>query len=323
MFNLTGHIKIEGFAPFKYSSVSWDKSVDNISWSAKIVLPAIAVLKRVGESYEQVETVSVIKEGKKVEIYAGYNGKNPLQFSGFIRRRSFSSPLEIECEGYSYQLRKKKGYNKSYKSVTLKQLLSDLIEGTDIKLYDNIPDATLTNLYFKNATGLEVLEWVKNNSLMTIYFETDKMYCNLKYLEPKKTINLNLGWNTIKDNSLKFETEKDLATVKIKIIKKNADGSHSTAVNGIGEKVEEIRLEQFYSGDLMQKIAADKRKELMSNGYEGTVTCFLKPYIEPGMAVKLINNRYPDLKGTYYVLAVSGESGPSGGRQKVTIGISL
>src|SRR5882762_1162378 len=103
MFRMTCDIYIGKFKPVKPNAVKWARSVDNYSDSATIKLPAISMLKREGDFYERVQTGLQFKEGMPVTINAGYNGRNDTRYRGFIRRINFTVPLELECEGYSYQ----------------------------------------------------------------------------------------------------------------------------------------------------------------------------------------------------------------------------
>lgn len=326
MFVLTANVTLGGFKPVKPHSLKWKRSIDDYSDTAVVTVPAITMLKTTGDQYEKVDTGLQLKEGMNVIIEAGYNGNNVKRFEGFIRRRNFSVPLEIECEGYSYQLRKKVGYNKSYPANTkLKVLLNDLIEGTDIKLSALIPDITIDSpVYFKNVKGSDVLDWFKEKMLMTVYFNYNELFVGLRETEIKSEVKLRLGWNTIKDNALKFNDEREYADVKIQLAKRNKDGTINVTDDGsksTGIKIEKIEVK--LSDELNKQIAASLKKQLLNVGYEGTITTFLIPYAEPGMKATIDDPRYHERKGSYFIESVDGELSPSGGRQKIKIGNAL
>jgi hypothetical protein len=324
MFVMTANIIIGPYKPVKPTSVKWSRSIDDYSDTATIQFPAIARLKRDGDQYEIVQTGLQFEEGMTVQVLCGYDGNNSLRFQGFIRRINFSVPIEVECEGYSYQLRKIEGYTKSYSSVTVKQLLSDLVKGTDIKLSDQIPEIPLKNIYFKNVKGTDVLDYLKKKCLLTVYFDFDILYVGLKMTEPKATVKHRLNWNVIKDNDLKFESGKELAKVNIQIEKRTADGTKKKAVSGIKDgSVKVLKIRHIFDEALLKKIADEERNKLLFKGYEGKITGFLIPYAEPGMASKIDDTRYPERTGTYFIEKVEGHFSQSGGRQIIQIGALL
>lgn len=323
---MQAEVKIGAFKKaIKPNAVEWKGSVDNYSDTAMVKVPGVARLRTTDNQYSTVNAAEQFTEGMKVGIYCGYNGNLPLRFEGFIRRINFTIPVEIECEGYSYQLRKKEGYTKSYGSTTVRQVLADLIAGTDIKLSSFIPDIPLKNIYFKNVKGTDVLDYLKDKCLLTIKFTGAQLYCGLVQTEPANVVKLRLGWNVIKDGDLKFDTGKELATVNIQIEKRNADGTKTKANVGAKDGASKIlKIRHIDDPALQKEIADKKRKELQYRGYEGSITLFAIPVVLPGDAVDIIDKRYPQRTGKYFVEAVEGSMSVSGGgRQKVKIGATL
>lgn len=324
MFLMTADIILGSFKPVKPNAVKWTRSIDSYSDTATVRLPAIAKMKRDGDEYKNVQTGLQFTEGMKAEVYCGYDGNNALRFKGFIRRVNFSVPLEIECEGYSYLLRKKEGYTKSYGSTTVKEILNDLVAGTDILLSDMIPDIQLKNIYFKNVKGTDVLEYLKDKCLLTLYFNHETLYCGLRMTEVKATIKHRLNWNVIKDSELKFEQNRELATVNIQVEKRTKDGTKKKAKDGVKDgSVKVLKVRHIDDEVLLKKIAEEERQKLLFKGYEGSITGFLVPVAEPGMATRIDDVRYPERNGTYFIESVNGEFSVAGGRQKINIGALL
>lgn len=321
---MTSSIKIGEFKPVKPNSIKWVRKVDNYTDSASVKLPAIAMMKTTGDTYEKVETGLQLKEGMKIEIACGYDSKNKTVFRGFIKRRIFSVPLELECEGYSYQLSKKVGYSTSHKSITVRELLEELCEGTDITLSDQIPDIPLQNIRFKNVIGTDVLQYLKDKCLLTVFFDLDVLYVGLQMTKVKGKANFRLGWNVIKDNDLKFETNKELAKVNIKIEKRENTGHKRKGQTDVKDgSIKTLQVRHIYDEAALKVIADQKRIELVTKGYEGKISCLLIPYVEPGMSAKITDKRYPEREGLYFIESVEGDFGPAGGRQKIGIGVSL
>jgi hypothetical protein len=322
---MTANIAIGPFKPMKPNAVKWKRSLADYSDTATIKLPAIAMLRKDGE-YKQVETGNQFAEGMPVTVQVGYDGKNETRFKGFVRRINYSIPLEVECEGYSYLLRKKLGFKNSYPSgIKMKTLLQDLVKDTDIKLSDKIPDITIqTPVTFPGSTGTQVLDWLKEKMLQTVYFNGDVLYVGLQQAEIKKTIKMRLGWNVIKDSELKFNDKKEFSEVKIEVRQRGKDGKIARASHD--DKYTEtkaVRLGVRLDKATMAAIAADQKARLVNRGYEGGLTTFLAPYVEPGMAVWIDDRRYPVRTGKYLVAGEEGDFSASGGRVKVKIGNSL
>jgi hypothetical protein len=320
---MTADILIGSFDSVKPHSCTWSRSVSKFADSAKVQIPAIAVLKSTGDEYETVQTGETIREGMPISIACGYDSRNVLRFKGFISRVNFSVPLELECEGYSYQLRKKLNFSKSYKSTTVKQILLDVTAGTDIKLSKAIPDIPIDKAVFEHVNGMQVLEWLKEKCLLAVYFNYEELYVGALALEPKQTVKYRLGWNTVTDKDLKFG-DREFAEVRIELgAKRDKTGemqkTYSGNTNGQVKKLYTALEDSSVQAD----IAEQKRKEETSRGYTGSITAFLEPIFEPGMAVSIEDAKYTERSGTYFGSGVEGSFGPSGGRQKITIGFSL
>lgn len=321
---MQSNITIGAYKPIKPHSVTWKRGVDNYSDTCSIKVPGIARLRSSDNQYKLVNAAEQFAEGMPVAAYAGYDGNLSLRFLGFIRRINFTIPVEIECEGYSYLLRKIEGYTKSYKTTTAKDILSDLIAGTAIKLSNDIPDIPLANIFFKNVKGTDVLDYLKDKCLLTINFNNDVLYCGLRMAQQSKTIKLRLGWNVIKDDDLKFETGKELATVNIQLEKRRNDGSKQKAKHGPKDgAVKILKYRHLTSESNVQELAIAEKEKLTYKGYEGSLTLFAIPIVMPGDAVSITDNRYPQRTGTYFVEAVDGGMTTSGGRQKIKLGAAL
>lgn len=327
MFQMTSTVTVKGIKnTIKPNAITWKRSVTDYSDTATIKLPAVAMLKKEGDVYERIETGLQFKEGMEITIACGYGGTNPERFKGFIRQVKPNVPLEIECEGYSYELRKKLSFNKSYKAGTpMKTVLNDLIAGTSIKLSQAIPDVTIGSpVNFSGKTAIQVLDWFKEQMLMTVYFNFEELYVGLKYANFKKTIKLRLGWNVVEDSDLKFNPKKRSPEMNISLSVKHKDGSTQYAdPNNKGGEGKQVKMKVRVDDDSMKKLQEDQQKKHLNSGYEGSLTTFLIPFAEPAMAVEIDDPKYPARTGKYFIEGVEGEYGSGGGRQKIKIEASL
>jgi hypothetical protein len=330
MFRITCDITIDKFTPFKCTAASWKHSIDNYASNAKIKVPAVCKLKKNGDQYDNtvIPTGQAFAEGMPVEIKAGYDGKNVTRFKGFIKRINYSVPLEIECEGYSYQLRKVL-FNKAYKTkTTIKQVLNDLIVGTDIVLSSNIPEVVFEPFTFKNYQGTQLLEFLKEKYLQTVFFQNEVLYVGLRETmwndAPSNTVNHRLNWNVIKDNELLFDTNKEFATVNIVMKSINVNGTRNKAHSKLLKPGTDKIMKTLLRDATWLKKVADEQKTILNNkGYTGKITAFLEPLVEVGMSDNITDGKYPKRTGLYFIESVEGSISTSGGRQIVGIGNSL
>lgn len=329
MFNMTSEITVKGFKNvIKPNSIKWKRSITDYSDTATITLPTIAMFKSNGEEdYKQVETGLKFKEGMEVLIKCGYDGNNDTRFMGFIRRINPKVPLELECEGYSYQLRKKQNINKSYRAGTkLTDILKELVRSTDILLSKDIPEITFDSpITFENKKATEVLDWLRDKMLQTVYFNLNYLYVGLRETQLKPNIKLQLGWNVVESDELKFNDNRELADVKISMVQKGKDGKTSAATKSDpdNKNVKQLKLPSRVDKATLKRIEDEQRKKMQNRGYEGAITAFLAPYAEPGMSVSIEDKKYPARTGKYFIEGVEGEFSSKGGRQKIKIASTL
>lgn len=322
MFVLKANVNIENYKMDSIHSIHAKKSIHEYTDSCEIKIPASARLKQNGQPVTKVETAKMIREGNRVVVNAGYNDEMNEEFKGFVSRVNFTIPCSIECEGYSWQLRNKSGIVKSWKSTTLQEVLEYIIEGTDIVLSKDIPDVPIVPMYINNQNGLQVLDWLKSKMMLTAYFiDGNILYVGLQETtQLDKSVKYRLGWNTIKDNQLKFRHE-DEVRIRVKAICKDASGRLITKEFGQpGGLMRTVVFGRIDDMSLLEEMAIKKAQEFRYSGYEGNITTFLQPYCQPGWKAELIDDQYQERQGDYIIESVETKVGMSGGRRVVEIG---
>ncbi|MCT3661043.1 hypothetical protein HZR00_00750 [Elizabethkingia anophelis] len=337
-FYLTSNIII-GEDLVKPNKVTWKTDVNTFIDSCSITLPRITYIENTepNKTKDIQRTKYRFKEGDKVSVSLGYNQKNVKRFEGFVRRVNMGIPVVLECEGYGYQLYDIM-FNKTYAKVTVKQLLTDLIQGTDIVLSKEIPDIPLKNVRFKNATGIQVLQWLKKECALSVYFNFNELFVGTMFMKVQDHVKVKIGWNVVKDDD--FRQRLVDKNIKIVIREKDQKGevkktkSSEKAKTKTETKPRAPRLDR-YSNEKAVKIKAGLPSELLRQiadriqtkenykGYEGDITLFLEPYVNKGMVMELDGGMYPEKSGNYFVEAISGEFGENGGRQVVTLGFLM
>lgn len=323
MFLMCSKITVGTLAPFVCTSIKWKRSIDNYSDSATVTVPAIYFLKKRGNNYDpKVVGSYVFKEGDPIQIECGYNGRLYTRFKGFIKRLNYSSPLELECEGYSYPLQKII-INKTYVNSSVKQILADITKGTGIIISKDVTNIPIPKAIFKNATAVQILEWFKRKCLLTVYFNLNEIYVGLRSTQPKGSVNFHIGWNTVNADDLLFSGYKEFSTVRIQGVYRQKNGDLRVQTTDGNGDTKTLHLDVDLGSAWQQKIINDHKLVYTNMGYSGKLTTFLEPYTDIGMSANISDYQYPERAGNYFVESVEGSFNKRGGRQIVGIGFSL
>lgn len=323
-FNLTSEITIGAHEKVKPAKVVWKTDINSFTDTCTIELPRIIYLKTVKTATEDKQQANqrkeyTIKEKDRITIFLGYDGRNEKRFDGFVKRVNMAIPVKVECEGYSYLLYDVL-FNKTYSSVTVKELLTDLCTGTEIVLSNEMPLIPLTNVRFKNATGIQVLEWLKKECKLAVYFNFNELYVGTLFGKIQSTVKFHLGWNTVKEDHFKLRfVDKNIRVV---INEKNDKGEVKRTKANVERYSDEktIKIKAGIPADLLKQIVERLQKTSNYTGYEGTITAFLEPVANKGMVAEITDKQYPERSGRYFIESVSGEFGISGGRQTIGLG---
>lgn len=330
MFTLYMNIRIGDFRFSRANGVEIRKSINNIGSTAKIKVPASAVIENKGVQSGLVEVQKKINVGDPVRITVGYHTKSrdyeSEEFSGYVRSINPTIPLEIECEDNNYLLRQH-NFNKSWKNTTLKEVLSTIVQPTDIELVDNIPEIQLSPFYLKNIDGAFALQKLADEYGLTIYFHNDgKLYAGLAYADNlgEETLIINGDEaNVIDADSLKFRRAED---VKLKIKAVSIRGDNTKIETEIGDENGALRTLNFYNIHSLDKLTDLAKQEMTKykfDGFEGSVKCFLIPFVYPAYKVNITDEIFPDRSGSYFVESTVLTVGDSGVRRDIEISIKL
>jgi hypothetical protein len=288
------------------------------------------------------------KDGDPITISLGYNGVLNEEFSGFVKRRDLAMPLVVECEGYARKLRLNKGIKyTSSAPTTAKKLLELACAGTGITVQCDV-DFNISGIRFVNFNGVQVCDTVQevsDHTLSIFFINPTTLWCGLPYtayasggaakplgLTNNNTsvtgtswfglpgVGLELGWNTVKDNQLKTRIPSD--PVQVLFNGKMATGqliNQKSKADYAEQKYQKL-LSHVADGTTMKSFAQEKEFTKNYIGYEGKVTCFGVPYFVPGCDAYVVDQRYPELKGTYIVESTDVDFGIKGFRRVAELG---
>lgn len=328
-FTLNSEIKIGNKTMRGVNDVAISENIHEYANTCVIKIPPSAVLKRTdGSTQPSVQSASQFKKGEAVVVKLGYNGELKQEFVGFVTRINKTTPVEIECEGYSYLLRIKKNIKKSWKTTTLLDVLKYLVDGTGIKLHARIPAIPLKNLSIYNASGTEVIDYLKDllKGTCTAFFIDDVLFFGLTYTDiTDKTVKYQEGVNVISSDALKYHQAEDIQ-VKIEFKHKSNDGVEKTPTQTIGKTGGIVRTETVSAVDdiaWLDKMAKAKLAQETFDGYEGEITAFLQPYCRTGYRINYVSKKYAEKTGFYFCEGITVTYGLGGARRIPQLGIKL
>lgn len=333
MVTLSSEITI---GPYRFSGVNEvriNRTIHNYIDKATIKLPSIANLQQGQKKIQKATTGTLFSAGDVVTIRLGYDGKMNTEFEGFVSKCNLNMPLEVECEGYSRQLRLNNSITKYFKSTTVKELLQLAVSKTDITI-EVQDDIKLENIKLTNDSGATICDKIKDacDQTIAIYFKSPKvLWAGLTYTayatatgnDPLGAGNVKyrLGYDCIKDNSLKERTTKDNPTQVIFNTKTSGGQTYfsasqeKAAAKQIKKLLPHISIEK-----LLQQLAQEKEYQENYAGYEGKLTGFLQPFASPGFSSYITDTRYPNLDGSYLVESTEVTFGTQGARRICEIG---
>jgi hypothetical protein len=325
-FAMSYQIKIGSFSLKALESVHIVKSIENLSDTATIVLPG-----RVAN--RSVEVESKIKAGDRVEIKLGYDNNLEMEFKGYINNISTDDgSIRIECTDDIY-LFKKTLKNREHKNITLKALLEDIIgEINGINRQDGAPtdyklDCDYEFSYEKyviyRATGVNVLQKVQEDTKANIYFAGDTLHVHApySYVINERAVIYDFSRN-IESSDLKYVRAAD-KKVEVEISMTTPQGNTKTEKAGNSGGVKIKRTIKASSGADLKRAAENEYNIWVYDGFEGSFTGWLIPYVEPAYKVELRDAEYPYKNGVYYVVATETSFSASGGKRTVNLGRRL
>jgi hypothetical protein len=302
--------------------VQIEKSTKTIGATATIKIPATARLERLGEFITEVETAKTFDRGDAVLIYAGYNGARRLEFQGYVSRVKPGIPVEITCEDALFLLRRR-NLQASFRSITLKSLLEYILQGTFIRINDNVPGITFSPFYLRNVSAASALQKLKEEYGLTMYFRSiSELYVGLESAEDATEVKYRIGENVI-DNNLTWRDEDD---VRLRIKAVHIKKDNTRVEKETGDSDGELRTLFFYNlpaGADLETIAKDEMGKYKYTGYEGSLTGFLLPNVEPGNVIALEDRQFDERNGKYLADKVTTSLSTSGARRTVELGLKV
>jgi hypothetical protein len=299
------------------SSFEVRESVTDLSDKATIELP---------RNYKELNGKPVtdyVQPGMEVLIEAGYNGELFQEYKGFVSEApSADIPLQITCDEL-FPLRKG-SIVKSYKSATLKQLLTENIQGYKIECFD----VTVGKVLLDRVSPYQMLENLRKDfGFYSKVYGGDILHCGWAYdWQPKYTARHQyiFGGNVKSAASLKFKHKDDFNTrVKVTIVM--PDGSKEVVTVGSNDKSaaeSKITVANMTKADA-EKVAKSRFVKASYDGFEGTVKGYGYPLVHAGDSIEFISKKFPERNGIYLAEKVKIRYDESGYEREVKVGFKI
>jgi len=331
MLRLSSHIELGNYKFDFVNSVEITSTWENITDTCTLKIPKKVRIEKDGFFTEAITAGpdALWKRNDPVKIYLGYDDNNDLRFDGVLTHITPRLPLEFKCEDKMFLLKQQIVEKYSKPSVTLRQMLTDIlpIDPTTGKQYAfDCEDISLGKFIIEKCTVVELFDYLKKTPFgLSSYFQDGLLYVGFAY----KLSNISqvvgplaefeFQRNVIDDANLDYIRDDDVR-LKVRVVNRNAQNKIKEYF--FGDLVSgELRTIHTYNlaEDDINKIGNEALQKYKYEGFRGSFTTFLQPYVKHGQAIRLVDNRVPDRTGVYLARQVVTTFGMDGGRQEITL----
>lgn len=320
MFRMDFDITVGNYRLKMVDSVKVKHSVEQLSDTATITLPAMVE----GKALQVEEKLRPDPEKPtSVTIRLGYNGSLETEFEGFLKTvATDGGNLTLECEDAIY-LFDKKADDVELTGISMKALLEKVARQIDPSYkVETEFDFTWEKFVFYHATARDILKKVQDETKANIYFKGKTLYVRPQYAQASdKTVVFDFSRN-IESSSLKYRKKED-KKVEVTVKMTNALGKSFEKTAGARGGKSIKKVVSGVSETQLATLAKNEHNLWCYDGYEGSFTGWLIPYVEPGDAARIIDSDYPTKGGLYYVTGTEISFSKEGGKRTVSLGRRL
>ncbi len=274
------------------ASAEIKRSVKVLGDTAEITIP-----RRYGK-LKQKEILQYIKTGYKTVLELGYNGEYHIEFTGYVREIESGYPLRLHIDDDLYVLRKN-NFNKSWKSITLKALLTEIAPGYKIEC----PDVNMGAFQIDNANTVTVLRAIQDQYGFYSFLKGDTLHCKFAYdVRGVGNIHTYNFSKNVKSSSLKFKRKEDFS-IRIRAISNQSNGKKIKLEVGSKDKDASLRTLNFKdkTEKELRELATKELDRLVFDGFDGSITGFGYPRVNAGDTLAIISPKEPERDGNYLV----------------------
>lgn len=316
MYKMNWHITVGKYRLALLDSVNIRRSVEQLADTTEIVLPGMAFGKA-------LDVEDKISRGDKVAIQLGYDNKLVTEFTGYLQNISVNGGnITLKCEDELFNFRVSVP-DKELLNVSLKQLVQHIVDsiGTGYTV-DCDYDFKYDKFVIQNATGFDVLTKVQEETMANIYLKDNTLHIHPAYTNIGETVVYDFAKNIETDDLTYMRSDERRYEVHVEGITKEG-GRVEVTVGTTGGDRREVKVYGVTDPDTLKKRGEEELKRLTYDGYEGSITGWLLPYIDAGWSVVIRDKDYPERQGKYFVVAVETDFSNTGGIRKVELGAKL
>lgn len=315
MFTMWHDITVGNWRLGMLESVEIHRSVELLADTAVIRLP--------GSEYNAaLDVESRIRRGDRVTVRLGYWETEILtEFEGWVQRvGTDNGAITLECEDDLFRMRVALR-DRQLEKVSLKDLLNGVLSEIGGYTLDCSYDWTYDRFVINTATGYDVLAKVQEESGADIYLDGTVLHVHPPGQMTGREVIYDFAQN-VQSCDLQYR-RSDERRVRVVVKALMPDGTVRESEYGPagGDKVE-VRCAATDDASMRSRGESEVRR-LSFNGYDGSITGWLVPYVRPGDSVVLHDRDYEYKNGKYFVQAVTTTFGSSGGTRKIELGFRL
>ncbi len=276
---------------------------------------------------------NVFRRNDPVKIEQGYFPNLKVDFEGFISKITPDSPLKLECQDRMYLLKQVNIPSKSFDSTTIGELVKFVAPNEKIEFDDenaHIGAFQIDNNAFVNA--VEVFKVIRKQFGFKIFYKGDVLQVRIlpSILSQEGDV-AELGFQKhVISSSLGYikEDDVDLVLKAESILEDNTRiilyGSKENGVVRVTKTVQNaaqtkpLKVYNFTEAQLKAEIER-RIDEFIYEGYEGSLTTFLEPKLDPEDKVLLVDNKNLERQGKYLIKSVNKTFGIDGARQTIEL----
>lgn len=294
-------------------SVKINKSVETLSDTATIVLPGVYVNRA-------LNVEGKLNTGDEVTICLGYLDSLQTEFKGYLKSiKTDDGSVTLECEDAMYLFRKTSVKSREYKQISVKQLLRDIALQVGNFKVDCDFEFTYEKYVTHNATALDVLKKIQDETKANVYVEDSTLHVHPKYSTSSgNVVRYDFSVN-VESSNLKYR-RKDQRDYQVEVESICPNGERIKVTLGSGSEKRSIKVYGITDKQSLKTRAEEQLKLIVYDGYEGDFTGWLIPYCQPTDSVSIIDSDAPERNGMYYVVGCDVEFSSSGGKRSITIG---
>ena len=328
-YKLDWHITIGEYQLGFLDNVTIHESVDLLADTCEIMLPATIENKAIKVNHVD-EIEGKIKRGDVVKVWLGYDQKNieatdVPEFEGYIERISTDDgSIILHCEDNMFLMRKVVA-DKQFKSTDTKTIVQYLLSSVYPTMKINCSLNVVYNKFIiSRATAFDVLKKIQEETRANIYIKKQgaDLVLNIHppYIENHGYAQYSFQAN-IEKSDLEYKSSRD-RRIEIEVENTGKDGKTIKVTSGTtgGDRV---TIKGYGLSSAGMKVLADAEyRRRVYDGYEGSITGWLIPFVKPGYSAYIHDEDYDFKNGWYYVVSVTTSAdGRRGGVRKIQLGI--